>query len=155
LGSKQNHKVNCFLCKREGYLIKDGPYWKIAHNLRTKKGKWTVKKCHLGNLQTVLQKIEKISNSRLDKIDSNLVKMIKDNIPKNVKVEKIDTHLSKLITNVFNLAKNLGEGWIETRKSRIGYVWNKAKCPHCEQDVQFLFWKEGNHRLVRLDIPKS
>ena len=101
------------------------------------------------------RKVEKISNSRPDKIDSNLVKMIMNDIPKNAEPEKIDTQLSELITNVFNLAKNLGEGWTETRKSRIGYVWNKAKCPHCEQDVQFLFWKEGNHRLVRLDIPKS
>lgn len=154
MGSKNNHKVICFLCKKDGYLVKDGNYWKIAHNVRRKKGEWTVKKCHLGNLQATLEKIEKISASRPDKIDTNIVKMLMDDIPKNTKPEKMDIQLSQLINNVFNLAKNLGKGWIESRKSKMGYTWNIAKCPHCDQNVQFLFWKQGNHRLVKLDIPK-
>jgi len=149
-------KVQCFVCKRgEGYLIKDGHYWKIAHNIRTRRGVWSVKKCHLGSLETVLKKMEKISAVRPDKIDSKIIQTIKDNIPRKDKPVKLDTELSKLINNVFKLAKNLGDGWIEGKKSRTGYAWNVTKCPQCELNVQFLFWKQGNHRLVKLDIPKS
>ena len=120
-----------------------------------KKGVWIVKKCHLGNLETVLKKMKKISAVRPDKIDSKTIQTIKDNLPKNIKPEKLDMQLSELINNIFNLAKNLGDGWVEGRKSRTGYAWNISKCPYCELNVQFLFWKQGNHRLVKLDTPKS
>jgi len=99
--------------------------------------------------------MEKISAVRPDKIDSKIIQTIKDNIPRKGKPAKLDTQLSELINNVFNLAKNLGDGWIEGMKSRTGYVWNVTKCPQCDLNVQFLFWKQGNYRLVKLDIPKS
>ena len=144
------------MCDRGiGYLIKVGNYWKIAHNVRVKKGEFIVKKCHLGKLSKVLEKIESISRDRPDSLDPNLIQQIKNSLPENTEPEEINAQLSELITNVFNLSKSLGEGWKVTKKTRFGGVWNIQKCPHCDQKIQFLFMKERQYKYVKLQKAKD
>ena len=158
--SKSSHKVICPKCFEYGYLTKEGKYFKVAHNIRIKKGDWIVKRHHIGTAEKVLEKFREISKNRPDVFDPKLFQEIKDNLPKSFDQEYKEQIKSSseatLITKIFELSKSLGEGWVETRHAlyRDG-IWNRANCPHCGEEVQFLFMRDGNFRNVKLSKPKS
>ena len=158
--SKSSNKVICTECFEYGYLTKEGKYFKVAHNIRIKKGKWTVVKCHIGTGERTLDKFRVIAKNRPDVFDPKLLMRIEQNLPKSFEEdhgEELESpDIAKLITKIFELSKSLGEGWVETKHAlyRDG-IWNIGQCPHCDQDVQFLFTRSGNHRYVKMIKPKS
>jgi len=141
------------VCTLDGYLIKEGKYYKVVHNERISKGIWKTRKCHLGSGSKLIDKLEIISKNRPDVIDPSLLAEIKDNLPKGFKKGKpiIESkYIADLIMRIFELSKNLGNGW-NSLYSNSSYSWNKTKCPHCDQDVSLFIMKRGNARIFKLD----
>lgn len=144
-------KVVCFLCTREGYLIKDGEYWRVIHDVQDNSGKWYTKHCYLGSLEKKVEKILKISKIRPGVIDPKVAKAVTDSL--STKNNENQLAISEIINNIFNLAKELGEGWNEDNHhdKKSSHAWNDVKCPHCNEYVKVLWDKNGHYSYVRLD----
>jgi len=148
-----NSKIHCFVCDSNGYLTKEGKYYKVVHNVRISKGNWKTRKCHLGSASKLLDNLDYISEKRPDVLDPSLLTEIKDNLPRTFRKGKTtieNNYVANLIMRVFELSKNLGKGW-KSLYNKEYFSWNKSKCPHCDQKVSVFVMKHRNTSLFKLD----
>lgn len=146
--------IQCPVCLIPGYLVRDGKYYKIAHNVRNKDNKrWTVVKHHLGNLKKTIIEFEIISEKRPDVIPSNIINDLKNRLKDASNLRKPipqDDQLQNLIRVVFALSLALGKGWKQLY-SKGDRHWVSADCPHCNEKITAFFMRYRNKYFLKLD----
>jgi len=134
--NKKDLRVKCFKCEKIGRLeIQSHSYYRINHD-ETKNGKKIRVRCYLGNLDSALKKIERVSKIRNDLIDSNLTAQLFSQLKENE--NKSET---LLIHSVLNLNHLLGDGWYDEKHDLV----KQDNCPHCKQKIAVSFRRIGKN----------